>query len=501
MLRRCGLLFTRRGDAGESARCMRVRTDVLIVILASAFSSLAAHAGDLDFRPIERAPERLTELHPRLRWMKEQKIRAMWITDDLDEPFADSGGTKGQVMKDAGFNLVIVNMGPNTDDRKERTTMADDVPRKYDRRISDQLATRVRPNAEAARELGLSMFVGWKYGTHHCEPYRKYRSRAGALARWSNCPLDEAYIANQHIGRHAVRAARLGADGFNIDFEMYHSDVASYEGPCVCDDCFLTYLRAFAPDWPAIYDRVPAGQRGAWLDARQGPQQFYTKWGRSHYAAFAATRIEALWDGIRRRCHAINPTFVLSMYHVMGVLPGLERGLGTSTVPCPVFNASEYYHGPCRWSWKHMRMAAEGMPVLYLPGLYLRVQPPELIVGHALQSALYCDGYWLYYGTSLLVDIGPGESWDSGYGRYPGTSARAYLDPLTEMHARLAQLLKAPREQWPERLDGKHRWLVDKVAAARAAAVEDGSDEANKALGEAVADLERYEGYLRQDQE
>ena len=50
-----------------------------------------------------------------------------------------------------------------------------------------------------------------------------------------------------------------------------------------------------------------------------------------------------------------NPAFVLARYHVFDDVPGMERGMGSSSVPCPVFNASEYPCGPYRGSFLNMK--------------------------------------------------------------------------------------------------------------------------------------------------
>ena len=454
----------------------------------------AANAAELDLRPIEVKPEPLTNLDPKLQWMTEQRIRAIWITDDLFDKSVEGDRTKAQVIADAGFNLVQLSMGPNSDNARSGVVdTSKPLITKHDRSKSTDLE-RLETNIAEARRVGLHLFVGWKYGTHHLEPYRKYRSPIEGIAKYTCCPLDEAYIAGQHVGRWAVKIAQSGADGINIDTEMYHSDTSGYYDPCVCDDCFVTYLREYAADWKAVYDSVPAEERGKWLVDRGALDNLEnTWWGGSHYVTFAATRIEKLWDGIRRRCQAVNPSFVLARYHVFGNVPGMERGMGTSTVPCPVFNASEYNHGPYRGSFLNMNRIAANFPVLYLSGTYVRKQPPDMLAGSALQASLYTDGWWAYYGTALLVDDLPG-----GYGRYEGTSRSDYLDRITAVHAKVDKLLKSPNREWPKREDGKLNWLKDTLDRAEAEAAKSPSDETAKALAEAKANFENYSKLVRQ---
>jgi hypothetical protein len=464
-------------------------TASILLMTASPMVGFAAQADELELRPIENTPEPLTQLHPKLTWMREQKVRSIWVGDDLFGMSADGDKTKAQVIADAGFNLVMVDMGPNTNDaRSGAIDMGKPVAVKYDRTKSTDLDTRMAPNVAEAHRVGLAFYVGWKYGTHHLEPYRKYRSPTKGLATYSCCPLDEAYIGGQHIGDWAVKIAEGGADGINIDVEMYHSDTQSYYSPCVCDDCFGTYLKEFATDWQTFFETVPADERGQWLVDRGALDNLSNNWwGGSHYATFAAKRVERVWDGIRRRCQAVNPAFVLARYGVFDDLPGMERGMGSSSVPCPVFNGNEYHHGPYRGSYGNMQRIAGNLPVLYLSGIYVKSQPPEMLTQSALQASLYTDGWWAWYGSALLQDNLPGD-----YGRFAATSRRDYLDGITAVHAKIDKLLALPRSQWPKRLDGKLNWLRARVDKAEVKAAQTPSATALDALGEARTDLANY---------
>jgi len=387
-------------------------------------------------------------------------------------------------------------MGVNTDNDANKTTVdVRTVDPKHDRSLSTDLETRLPPNVVAARKYGLTLLVGWMYGTQHLEPYRKYRGPDGTLAKRSCCPLDETYISGQHIGKWAVRAAELGADGVNIDIEMYQSDAASYPGPCYCDDCFATYLAAYAHDPRQTYDAVAPEERGRWTAQRRGPDNEYVRWGGTHYAAFTARRIEALWDGIRRRCQAINPAFILAMYHTLEAMPGMERGLGTPSVPCLMLDAHEYNHGPYRGSYMSMNRIKENMPVLFVSGLLVKVQSPERFAENVLQSCLYTDGYFAWYGTALLSFPGPGEEKQTlpgAYGRWGNSSAADYLGRPKATHTRLDTLLTQPRDTWPKRIDGKLRWLRDRMQAAEAQLEANETAQTRQAVQDAAKELNRY---------
>ena len=216
----------------------------------------------------------------------------------------------------------------------------------------------------------------------------------------------------------------------------------------------------------------------------------------SHYAIFAAKRVENLWDGIRRRCQAINPAFVLARYHVFDDVPGMERGMGTSSVPCLMLNSNEYPCGAYRSSFQRMNRIADNFPVLYLPGMFIAVQPLETLAENALQASLYTDGWWAWYGNALLTD---GLSkFGAQYGRFGTTSRSDYLDRIKAVHTEIDELLTLPRNQWPKRQDGKLNWLKAKVDKAEAEAAKSPSDETAKALGEAKTDFENYMKLVRQ---
>jgi hypothetical protein len=110
------------------------------------------------------------------------------------------------------------------------------------------------------------------------------------------------------------------------------------------------------------------------------------------------------------------------------------------------------------------------------------------MANNVVQSCLYTDGWWPWYGTALLTNPGAGEASGKPYGRVEGTSARDYLDRIATAHAKLDELLVLPRDQWPKRQDGKLNELKARVARA----------EDDKALAEAKVDLENYMKLVRQ---
>ena len=69
----------------------------------------------LDQRPIEVVPEPvdLEQMHPKVRWMVEEKIRCVWFTGDVLAKFDGTDRTQAQVVADAGFNVVAMGMRPD----------------------------------------------------------------------------------------------------------------------------------------------------------------------------------------------------------------------------------------------------------------------------------------------------------------------------------------------------------------------------------------------------
>ena len=469
--------------------CSGVMSLALVLAIWPMFGC-AADAAELDMRPIVTKPEPLSRLRPDLRWMTKEKIRAIWIGDDLFEKYPGSDKTKGQVLADAGFNLVGISMTVNSDNNPSGVVdTSKPLDPKHDRSKSTAVETRLAPNVEEARRVGLKLMIVFQYGTHHLEPYRKYRSPKDGLAKVTCCPIEEAYITGQHVEKWAVKLAEGGAGGMVIDMEMYHSDKSGYYGACVCDDCFSTYLKRYARNWKAIYDHVPADARGGaywtygtldgWLNKQQAAD---------HYNAFAAMRIEKMYDSIRKRCQKINPKFLFGTAPTLYHLPGVERGLGTASVPCLVFSEHEYHHGPYRGSFMSTRDIKASMPALFVSGAYVAVQSPELMATNVVQGCLYTDGWWPWYGTGLLNHPGADDARGKPYGRVEGTSARDYLDRITAAHAKVDELLALPKDQWPERQDGKLNWLKAKVDTAKGA----------KEIAEAKADLANYTKLVQQ---
>ncbi|MEE8308735.1 MAG: hypothetical protein V3R81_15825, partial [Gammaproteobacteria bacterium] len=149
----------------------------------------------LDLRPVHIEPEAVGQLSPKWEQLRRRRIRGIWIAGSLDEPFGKTGKNKGQVLSEAGFNTVVIYTGV---DLQNRST-------------APKLEDRIRRNVAEAHKGGMLLLAMWKFGSTHEEPYRRFRGANGLLHELSCCPLGD-YI-ERHVGRWAVAAARLGADG------------------------------------------------------------------------------------------------------------------------------------------------------------------------------------------------------------------------------------------------------------------------------------------------
>ena len=409
--------------------CRKTIVGFAAVILASMSITPAARAetSPLSLRPVEQSFEPIGQLHPKLSWLLEKKVRGIWIGNNLYDAYPQSGTTVGQVLADAGFNLVCVEMGPDAGNPS----------------ASSDLAGRLPGNVEEAHRLGLTLLVVWPYGSNHEEPYRRYRSPQGPLADMSCCPRDTIYI-RRHVSRWAQTAAANGADGFVLNTQMYGSDEATYPGPCVCDICFATYLKEFASGkWRDTFDAIPATERGNWLDEHEAL---------AHYSEFLAKCIAAQYDATRQRCQQVNPAFLFGHAPALGHLPGIERGLGTNSVPCLVFSENEYQDGPVPDTYRNVKqITAQNVPALYLPGLWVLKHAPPAIARHAVTGALYCHGWWMWDGDALIENVkaDDAEAFADPHGRYEGTSAAEYVEQIAQAHQKLDDLMVKSEKEWP----------------------------------------------------
>lgn len=384
--------------------------------------SKKSHASaSLSLQPITFPPEPLSKIRPQLRWMLTEKIRSGRIKGNLFDPFPTTEQTKGEVLRDAGFNLILCLMTP---DRNQRT-------------VSSELAEKLPENVAAAKALGLRYAVVWQYGSTHQEPYRRYLGPDGTEAKKSCCPLDSKYF-ERHVAKWAIQTVQGGADGLVIDTEMYESDQTRYPGPCICDECFMVYLKRFSTGANALFEQVTPARRGLWLATNDAMD---------HYTRFTAQRSEKLWDGLRARCQELNPAFFFGHGPFLEYLPGIERGLGTATAPCLLFSGHEYTYGIRDVTYRKIRTIRDNYPALYICGFFLHYHSPAMVEEHGLVGSLYADGWWLYHMMHLLNNVTAAESHLAT--RAKGTSSTDYFRKTSQLLQRFHQLRSLPSHGWP----------------------------------------------------
>ena len=248
---------------------------------------------------------------------------------------------------------------------------------------------RVQLLAEACGKYGLNLLVATCFGSDHCAVYRRYHDGAGEAAKTTPCPRDEQYWQQVVLDRILI-TARLSLDwpilGHVIDFEMYQSDTERYPGPCLCDTCLDDFLKEFLPD---LHMRgIPARERKVWLDIN-GLGAVYKRFMERDVARIT-TRIE-------RAVHEANPDLMLGYMPHFERIPGLTRGLGTPEQPVVILSELEYVEGfSPAMEERRARVAAEGYPALYCPGIFMTEHRFETLRAHFYRMAQGADGYWIY---------------------------------------------------------------------------------------------------------
>ena len=114
-------MSARRGHKKKTA--MRSHAIELTGIIIAVLSTVMPAIGSEELRLTTVAPtlEPLGELHPKLRWMTQDRISTMWISGNLFDCFGfiEVPPRKGEKTKDAvlvetGLNLVKLRLGVET---------------------------------------------------------------------------------------------------------------------------------------------------------------------------------------------------------------------------------------------------------------------------------------------------------------------------------------------------------------------------------------------------
>ena len=281
--------------------------------------------------------------------------------------------------------------------------------------------------------------IGFQYGTHHLEPYRKFRSTQEGLANITCCPVEKKNISADNTSASGPsRLPKAALTVWSIDMEMYHSDKSGYHGSCVCNRCFATYLQKYAMNAKQTYRTTSAESRAQWLQDQKRKRSL---------------RQLCCQDELKR---CTTP----SDANVKRSTRPFSLGSLRCYITCQVSNVDLGLLRYLAWFFQNMsttmghtaarssarRIFAKNLPALFVSGAYVTVQTPAEMATNVVQSSLYTDGWWPWYGTSLLTNMSADKSNGGEYSRVKETSARDYLDRIAAAHTKLDQLLAAPKK-------------------------------------------------------
>ena len=243
---------------------------------------------------------------------------------------------------------------------------------------------------KACRMRGMKLLVKANFGSDHCKSYRRYCNGVDNVAKRTPCPLDSGYWRQVILERAMVVAKNSllekGIIGYLIDFEMYESDMTSYNGACMCDYCFKNFLKII--NLESMFDSIKPKDRAAWVKLNNFLELYQRV---AQYEIYKITR------NIEQELHKVNPDMVLALFPAFEWVPGVERGLGTSTQPVIVFSEIEYRAGFSPIIRKNIeRIKAEKYPVLYCPGFWPIKHGPDVLPGEVFKMADESIGYWVY---------------------------------------------------------------------------------------------------------
>ncbi len=291
------------------------------------------------------------------------------------------------LLKQHGFNAALVC----------DSGLAVNIPRwKELGRLADQYDLRLFPIYTFAGTAEITAWLG---------SFAPYTMPDGTPTERTPCPLNAEYWDQSVAARWeqlALLSTQVPLAGLLIDTEMYGGNIAVYEQPCLCDQCWQEFVFAFAaanPEHAAVIEQaqLPAAQRNRFLtQQRLWPQ----------YTAIQEQRLQRLAAQIERRIHRINPALELGImaYVDSWFYHSLIRGLGTSTQPVNVFSETFYIRG---WSpdvlTEQTTIKQDGV-AQYLPGLWQGRFFPEDLSAQASELAKQTDGYWLFSADSLWTD-------------------------------------------------------------------------------------------------
>jgi hypothetical protein len=289
---------------------------------------------------------------------------------------------------------------------------------------------------KACRERNIQLLVKTNFGADHCKSYRRYYDGHSTVAKRTPCPLDSEYWRQVVLERAMVTAKsslkEKGVLGHLIDFEMYGSDHTGYSGPCMCNHCFKNFLKEVEIE--SVYNSIEPVNRASWLKLN-GLLPLYLQ--------IAQYNIYKIAKSIEQKLHKVNPDMVLATFPKFDRLPGIERGLGTSTQPVIVFSEIEYRAGYTPVIRDNVaRIKSERYPVLYCPGIWVTQHRPDIIPGEIFKMADDSIGYWIY--AFFYLQCRSIKEYNKS-AEFPVKSAKKYIKKFTEGNDAIIKLAKNPQ--------------------------------------------------------
>jgi cellulose/xylan binding protein with CBM9 domain len=313
---------------------------------------------------------------------------------------------------------------------------------------------------KACAKRGMQLLVKTNYGTDHCNSYRRYYSGSGVTAKRTPCPLDSEYWRQVVLERAMITAKsslkEKGIIGHLIDFEMYGSEQTRYDNACMCNDCFKNFLKKLKLE--SVYDSIEPQNRASWIKLNDLLPL---------YRKITQYNIYKIVKKIERELHRVNPNMVLATFPGFDWLPGVERGLGTSTQPVIVFSEVEYRAGYSPIIKENIgRIKSEKYPVLYCPGIWLTQHRPEDISGNIFKMADESIGYWVYAFFYIKPRVP----------KTPVKFAEDYIKAFTKGNEAIVKLAKNPqyKPDFPLPLHKNIKLPTNKVRFAKSSPKIDG---------------------------
>jgi|GEM_PF-3777377 len=353
---------------------------------------------------------------PALEGVKSRGCRNIWVSVN------DAAAIER--LADAGFNAVTAQVHLLKDFGK--SVGADDTVMLREKDISSARLELVRAQARecARRKLlympyinQLSDFEVMLLKDRH---YRHVVNSQGVEGGIAPCPLERKDWLGLQLPQMLALARILAEEGCEggamlegetyCAGDIYPGYTTERQSFCHCDYCWGRFLsRLPAHDRP---EKLRPAERYPWL-SRKG-----LLW---RYQQSERDEIAALMRELAAEVRKVMPEFVFGMYpcSVTWYSDGIALGLGSKKLPFLMYSNTEYYSGfnPRRgasWDWNNcfsstdqmLHLKRLGASCLYQTGLSVGTYWPERL-GLEMALALHeGQGFWLYWGGTLLAADG-----------------------------------------------------------------------------------------------